>query len=210
MERIPQFERTNFEREKDFNFLGEQIKTYVFVDPEAAEYLPKITKQDLANKKERYRILMGEYGIDESDENKVFIFIKSILEAEPDKEPGYYQEGKEEVIVNLPRIKDLVRKIQERNPEFRQQNLVGEIHTHPVAYGDPTLSVKQRPWHPSKEDFDPIENSYRDKILTPDKPFIFGIAGLNKNSKTRYGFYKAVKRGAAYTCSEVFSQMLEN
>lgn len=190
------------EKLSSIDFLSDKLEVSFSVDKEAVEYLPKITDEDIKTHQERYHILLGD--VQRLDVDKVNIRIKGILEADPkneDEKDLFYSEGIGQVSLNfsLSAIKQWVKFIQEAEPEYRDFNFVGEIHTHAVEDG--WLDKDVNLLHPSSGgeggDFENIIQEYEDGNLSADKPFVFGIAGrVGKN--TEYVFYRLVKKDNKY------------
>ena len=112
-------------------------------------------------------------------------------------EPQYYTEGTNEIhSIDIPALQKLVTKIQGENPEFKQYDLIGEIHTHPIIPNK--LSQNQHPCDPSDGDVGSISDHYERNVLKPDEPFIFGIAGRGENGQTEYAFYRLIKKDGRY------------
>lgn len=170
------------------DFTRQDIKLSFRIEKKAADYLPEITQEDFDRKKERFVILLGEFEI---DGNNVLIKIRGIFENDKDEE-RYYKEGKEEIYnINYPSIVKDVEYVKKNFPEYRSYHLIGEMHTHPVA---PQEVAPNNPCNLSLGDIEGIESLYERGIISNDKPFIFGVAGLDESGHTNYAFYRMVKK----------------
>lgn len=135
---------------------------------------------------------MGTWAVKSPEE--VRVNIESVMEIPDD--PIYYQESREEITgINFTAINRLVNKIAKNETEFKNQILVGEMHTHPITENQ--LSDPNRPWHPSRGDVESIVQAYAQGELSPNQPFLFGIAGPYRG-KTGYAFYRIIKNGNRY------------
>ncbi len=176
------------------NFLDEKVVVSFKIDKTAVKYLPEVTDSDLETKREKYRVLLGK--IIQYRPKAVKIVINGILELKKN-EPQYYTEGTNEIhSIDIPALQKLVTKIQGENPEFKQYDLIGEIHTHPIIPNK--LSQNQHPCDPSDGDVGSISDHYERNVLKPDEPFIFGIAGRGENGQTEYAFYRLIKKDGRY------------
>lgn len=185
--------KNKYESTPSIDYLNEHFRVSFEIDPEAVEFLPEITEEELRTKREKYGILLGTTEIISSEEVKVLI--RGILQTE-ENERGYYNELKEVVDnINLLAIQRMVEGIQKANPEYREFHLIGDIHTHPVK---PKEIGGVTGTQPSKGDVESIAKAYKEGALTADKPFVFGIAAPDENGETQYAFYRLMKRGGEY------------
>ena len=180
------------------NFFDENIKITMEIDPEAAEYLPVITPEDLETKRERYRIFLGTW-------SRTIEGGHARIEGVCDfsDEPGFLREGEEEVVVNFDAVKNSIEAIKQTNKEYAHLEIVGEIHTHPLFKEE--MDDNLRPWIPSTGDVDAIVEEIEKGNIKADRPFIMAIAvpSPNRDGKTVYAYYRLVKRGEKYLLDRV-------
>ncbi|MFH1048733.1 MAG: hypothetical protein V1732_03655 [Patescibacteria group bacterium] len=185
----------NHKLESKINYLDEKLNITFDFNEEAARHLPEITLEEIKARKEKYAALLGKVNI--KDEENLEILIKGVLQIEGENH-GYYKEGIHEVSkIKTSEIVQLLEKVKEANEEYRDFDLVGEIHTHPIYRHDSDSC------NPSKGDMDSIIDVYEKQMLTPDKPYIFGIAGVDKKSNTQYAFYRLIKKADEYSCMPI-------
>ncbi len=184
-----------YELESKINYLDEKINIIFSFDKEAATHLPEVSAEELKTKKEKYAALLGKAIIKDGENTE--ILIKGILQMEGENH-GYYKEGIHEVSkIKTSEIVQLLEKVKETNEEYRDFDLVGEIHTHPIYRHDSNSC------NPSKGDMDSIIDVYEKQMLTSDKPYIFGIAGVDKKGNTQYAFYRLIKKADKYSCMPI-------
>lgn len=192
MEELPRNERI-----PDIDFLDDNLKVFFRFEEEAATYLPEITPEDLETRIEKYRILLGRV---EVEGENVKIVVSGILEMQD--EPVYYKEEKEAVSgINIPAVNNFVKRLQEAYPEEKHSSLVGDVHTHPILAKD--FENGLNPWMPSPGDIESIIGDYERGVLSKDRPFLFGIAGLDESGETHYSFYRIVHKDGKYEVREV-------
>lgn len=183
------------EQESKINYLDEKLNIAFSFDEEAATHLPEVSVEEIKTKKEKYAVLLGKTNI--KNEENIEILIKGILQMEG-KDHGYYKEGIQEVSkIRTSEIVQLFEKVKEANEEYRDFDLVGEIHTHPIYRHDSNSC------NPSKGDMESIVDVYEKQILTSDKPHIFGIAGVDEKGETQYAFYRLIKKDNEYSCRPI-------
>ena len=185
------------EKIEKINFLDENLKVSFSFNKEAIPHLPEVSDDDLVTKKEKYRILLGDFEKIGSD--NININVNGILEADPegDEVDLFYQERKNEIVLDLGAVKKWVKAIQNSNSDLEDYNLVGDIHSHPVLKND--LEGNLNPCDLSQGDFDDVVKAYESGILSSDKPFVFGVAGRETTgSGTSYVFYRLVKNENGY------------
>lgn len=185
------------ENTKQIDFLDPNLEIDFSIEKKAVENLPEITDAELLTGKERYCIFLGDYRI---LSGKININIKAILQ---DDSGDVYQEKDEEIIVDLGRIKKWIENIKSLYPEFKKLNFIGEMHTHPITEGN-KLDKDKMACLCSNEDFENIVNEYKKGILSPNEPFIFGIAGRTKKwNETFYSFYRIIKIKGKYHIKKI-------
>lgn len=171
--------------QKEINFNDTNLEMDFEITPEADEYLPLISPDDLQAKKERFRIFYGN--VNQTKQGKIIVSIDSVIEM-PDQ-PEFYEEATTKIKhINYSHSKDFIDRSKKQLGE--QGELIGEIHTHPVTQSE--LPKNQAPWFPGLEDLDAWVDLYDSGFLKPGQPFIFGIAGAHEG-KTVYAFYRLVK-----------------
>lgn len=186
------------EQIQPLNFFDERYKLTMEIDPEAAEYLPVITTEDLETKRERYRIFLGTWSRTVEGGH---VRIEGVCDFSD--EPGFLREGEEEVVVNFDAVKKSVEDIKQANKEYARLEIVGEIHTHPLFKEE--MDDNLRPWIPSTGDVDAIVEEIKKGNIKADRPFIMAIAvpSPDRNGKTVYAYYRLVKRGEKYLLDRV-------
>ena len=123
--------------------------------------------------------------------------------ADPDEEINlFYQEKTEEVNSNLGAIKKWVGDIQAAIPEFKNFDFIGDIHTHPITKNN-ELNKNISACTPSDGDIEDIIREYECGVLSPDRPFVFGIAGRRAGNSTEYAFYRLVKQNNEYKIEQL-------
>jgi hypothetical protein len=194
---IPNVNKYNsIEKISNINFLNKDIEMKFSIDEEAVGHIPEVTDKELETGQEKYHILLGDFN--QIDENNVDLNIKGILEADENEKDLFYKEKTEAVTPNLSAIKKWVTKIQSALPEYKNFNFIGDIHTHPITK-DNQLDKNVSASSPSNEDVVDIIQEYENGTLSPNEPFIFGIAGRkNLNKETEYAFYRLVKDNNEY------------
>lgn len=183
------------EGNKELNFLSEDIKVTLSWDDEVGQNLPEVTDEDIEAKQERFCILMGRVVI--KDGSEANIEIQSVIQKtrEDFEDPTLYKEGVKVVHVNLAKIIEFAELIKSNVPDCADQELVGDIHTHPVRERELNPGVK--PWHPSQGDIGDIVKGYKSGSLSSQKPYIFGIA-VQHEGETSYAFYRMVLVDGVY------------
>jgi hypothetical protein len=174
------------------DFLDERVRINFSLHPEAAEHLPEVSAEELESRQEQFRILVGRF-VRQGDE--VQLTVKGVLWFDETEQHGCFVEGKEEIkSVDLAKIRTEVEGLKRAAPEFKDDELIGEIHTHPILPKD----MDSNPWDPSDPDIDSIIQAYELGALTPDKPYIFAVGGLDADGKMQYTFNRLIRRGGAY------------
>ena len=187
----------NHEREL-LDFTSENFKVTFSIAPEAVQFLPEVTAEDLETKKEKYRLLVGEVTVSNQEAN---VHIKGILEMTDEEQKRCYSEGINEVSdINIPEIQKIIRDVQNTYPEYTDFGFLGDIHTHPTTEKD--LNGIE-PWLLSKGDIESIVAAYESKQLSPEKPYIFGIAAPDEKGETQYSFYRLIKTGSEYSYERI-------
>ncbi|MCK9393528.1 hypothetical protein M0Q03_01870, partial [bacterium] len=118
------------EQEKSIDFLDKKRNLSFYFDEEAAASLPEVSQEDIETGQEKYCLLLGNTQPNEKDEN-TSVEIKCVLQSE-DNEIKFYEEGREYVDINLTTAQKVVKALQDGYPEYKNCELVGEVHTHPV------------------------------------------------------------------------------
>lgn len=183
----------NFEARKNLphEFLDENLKLTFEIQPEASAWLPEISKEDIALKRERYRIFLGTWSM---NPNGAHVKIEAIYEIPDD--PEFYTEGTKEVTLQLGNIIKQIENLRQQFPEYSKLQIVGDIHTHPVFAEEMTGGLK--PWNPSSGDIDDIIRGYENGNIRQDRPFIFGIAVPHHDGRTLYAYYRLSKKDERY------------
>lgn len=197
---IPHADKFENAKEKitNLDFLNSKLKLSFSIDPEAATYLPEIDDEQFETKKEKYAVLLGN--IKRLGNNEASIEIKGILEADDTEKDLFYSEGIGHVSPNIGAIKKWARSIQSAFPEYQNYHFIGDVHTHPVRISE--LNEGSHPCDPSIGDFDDISREYDSGNLSPDKPFIFCIAG-KVDGKMTYAFYRFIRKDTKYTIEKI-------
>ncbi|NOY35489.1 MAG: hypothetical protein GXP44_01030 [bacterium] len=65
------------------------------------------------------------------------------------------------------------------------------------------MNKGQNAYDLSRGDFDSVVAEYKNGNLSPDKPFIFGVAGRDASGKTIHKFYRMVKEEDKYLIQEI-------
>ncbi len=205
------------------DILDEKTNIIMTMSEEVLHHLPEVSFEDLQKKRERYRLLLGKWEIEDptfycspvqmegkgyrfisgkweiKDPKNLLISVEGVLEI-PD--PAYYIEKKGSINdINFPAIKKLISNLRNYHSGYSQLALVGEIHTHPTIQGE--LEDNQRPWHPSFWDIKYLVDTYKRGELDSNQPFIFGIAGAIGRGKTEYAFYRLIKTNGDYSIRTV-------
>lgn len=205
------------------NILNEKINIVMTMSDEVFHCLPEVSLEDLQTKRERYRLLLGKWEIEEpslyyspvrikekgyrliserlefKDPKNLLISVEAVLEI-PD--PAYYVEKNGRISgINLLAIKKLISDLRNNHSGYSQLVLVGDIHTHPTLQNE--LDDHQRPWHPSSLDIKYLADTYKCGELDGSQPFIFGIAGAIGSGKTGYAFYRLIKANGDYLARAV-------
>ena len=180
-ERMRRFESTG---ESKNEFLESRIRISFRVAPEAQEYLPEITKADLESGREKYRLFLGRWSKSGDDAD---VSIDAIVEFDDD--PRAVVEGVYEVQPDIGYMTAYIEELKRTNEEYRDLEIVGDIHTHPVFSDDMAEGV--RPWDPSSGDIEDLVRQYSSGHVRADRPFIFAIAAPHPNSdgETVYAYY---------------------
>lgn len=153
-------------------------------------------------KSKRYCVMLGKVEI--FNNRNVNLKFTAIVEADESEKDLYYEEGIEVVHPNIANIKKLALSIKENVSELKDSDLIGDLHTHPMTRGN-NLDKNVDASTPSKEDVKSIIMEYEKGNLSPEKPFIFGIAGRRIGEEdSTYGFYQLIKRGDKYAVREIY------
>ncbi|MDP3881007.1 MAG: hypothetical protein Q8Q32_02405 [bacterium] len=173
--------------ESPIDFLDENLEVEFAVDPEAAKHFPKITQEDFKSRKEKFRILLGDFDITEGG---VSVNIRGVMEA--DDVEGYYQEGEDEVVgINIPRYREDANSLRREYPEYRNFGLVGDLHTHPVHPNE----VDHAPWEISLGDRAEMIRAYKDGSISSEQPHVFVVVGVDEKGKNKYSFNRLIRKG---------------
>jgi hypothetical protein len=188
--------KKKFEQNKNPDFLDEHYKVSVTLSEDARESIPEITDEDLENEQERFSVFLGDttYG-----QSEAVVNIKAVLQADEKEKDKFYREGKREVNVDIAAIKKWVEVLKKQIPEIQNMEMVGDLHTHPLHPDD----MEMNPCSVNQGDAQSIINLYENKILDSSKPYIFAIAGLNRERYTEWRYYRMVKRGDQYLACSV-------
>lgn len=177
------------------DFLNEKLKLDFIIEQEVFDNLPKITDNDLKTRMEAYRYFIGEF--QNIDKNEAVVNILGVVEEVSNVKKQLYLEMKEEVLPVVEAIKNRVEDISKYEPEFKNSELVGDIHTHPGTKESQNLDAGQNVWDPSEQDVKAIIKLYEDGTIPRSKLFIFGIVGRD-GEDTVYAFYRLVQQNHEY------------
>lgn len=181
---------------KPADYTSKEIQLDIRLTDDVIANLPEITSEQIENKREHFRALLGR--VEVSSSGQIGVSIEAILDMEND--PSYYSEGEAEVTgINLQGLKRVVANVGEKYPEFAGLELVGDIHTHPVVSQEDGVDLLS----PSDNDIEDIIAQYDNGVLSSDKPYIFGIAAVNNIGETEYSFYRLVKEAGDYKVENI-------
>jgi hypothetical protein len=188
--------KRNLERKKSPDFFDENYRVSVTLAKEARDAIPEITDADLEAEQERFCVFLGDttYG-----KNGSIVNIRAVLEADGKEKDRFYREGKREVIVDIAAIKQWVSVLKKQIPEIQNMEMVGDLHTHPLH---PDV-MEIHPCAVNQGDAQAIINLYEKGILDGSQPYIFAIAGRDREGYTEYRYYRMIKRGKRYLACAV-------
>lgn len=175
---------------RTIDYLDGNLRVSFDIGPAAGESLPEVSAEENESGKERFAVFLGV--VERTSADAVNFNIKGVYE-ETDEDRalgrGTYIEGKEQVDVRIPAIKQAIAAIQASNPEYKDFNFIGHIHTHPGLPPSEDVIALQ----PSEGDIAAFAYSYNNAEMRPSEPFIFAIAAPNHQGETQYAFYRLVR-----------------
>jgi hypothetical protein len=180
------------ERLDSIDYLSEDITILVEFEPEAVEFLPKISDEDLKTRKEKFAVLMGSMKRMTGDTVK--LTVKGIMEQTAHER--FWKEGVEVVEhVDSGRNKAIVDEIRRSNTQYSDHEFLGDVHTHPIISNPETDYYTNMP---SEGDIEAIIAEYERGTLHKKNPYIFMIAAPSENGETIYSIYRLVKTAKGY------------
>lgn len=169
------------ERERNINFLNENLKVSFEISPEAFQYLPVISKEDIRIGLERFAVLLGIVRINQ--DGSVHLEIKGVYQETEEDVHRSYKEGVDSVTYDLKIIQDRAKEIQQDYKEYQNFKFLGDIHTHPSS------GIAE----PSRTDLLSVIRAYESGDIKVDQPYIFGIGARHVSGEMEYWFYRIIK-----------------
>jgi hypothetical protein len=178
----------------EVNYTDPTLRVELAIDPEAFHYFPEITDEEIQTGQERFFLLLGTYSGPKVE-------LKGVFQLE---EPaGFYKEGVDEVSeVSMNALEAFFEHIKRSNPEYDGWQIVGDLHTHPTSERH-QLEPHQRTFHPSPQDAHAWTQDYKRGVFSPNKPFVFIVAGNLENGQTGYGYYRVIKSEQGYQVTQL-------
>lgn len=173
----------------EINFCNENCKITLEMSDLAQRFLPRISRNDIINRRERYRAFLGTWS---NTMDGAHVKIEAIYES-PQENPFHtYQEGELEIVTDISQIQQDCESLKTL-PEYSSLSFIGEVHTHPVFPED--MGNDFKPWWASAGDVRSIVETYEKRILKFNRPFIFAIAAPkpNRDGGTLYRFYRMIR-----------------
>lgn len=170
------------------NLLSASVKIFLQFTKEAYNSLPEVSKSDYQTGIEKYRTLIGTK---KQIGNNFFVLVHHVHDF-----VDFYKASSYEIeYVDLEQIDLSVKLLSKTQTKFKGMEVVGEIHTHPLLPGEcePVES-----WKLSQIDYESILEMYNSNVLTPYRPYVFGVGGLLHGGETGYRFYHLEKYNQGY------------